>query len=181
VWRQRQVWKGDGRRYMLVLAAVAVLSGCGAPGLEVTGGPDTLATRSLSGDRVAGQQSSFVRTYRKDAAGKEVEIGNAVFTLRSAELSGRIRTPSEIRYPVFLQGARFANRGKPSPLKITCRADGKQAVATVEAFPRGAKDVRTDSYGGTGTISATTTVLSSRLSSSFPWAYPYGIRIVLPE
>ncbi|MEP4197622.1 MAG: hypothetical protein ABJL99_18520 [Aliishimia sp.] len=164
---------------LTVLLAATLVSACATPRLEINPKVVDMTKRVAVPDaQLAGPARALVRTYVKGSDGKNVELGNAVCTLRSREYSGRVTTPQLVKYTAFLQAARFKGRGKPGPLVVTCLADGKKATTTLEPIPLGAETRRTSDYVD-GQIAVQTVVLSGQLASSYPWGYPYAINLVL--
>lgn len=119
---------------------------------------------------------SVVRSFRTNAEGKRVEVGGALCSGKNAWVAfSNAVTPIVVTLPTYLQGERFPERGKPPPLEITCKLDGK----TVR-FAAAASSIvsHTTTYGAgtynaaTGTYSQPkTTHLTGRLSPTLPWTY----------
>jgi hypothetical protein len=164
------------------VASAALLIAC-TSGLEITRAPVTAAARvAVPAERVAGQTGLVVRAYQKDASGKSVEVQNAVCDLRSPEFQARVSTPQQVRYPQFIQAARFAGRGQPGTLTVTCRAGNAQGQTTSDAVPLNvtptySAPVTTTTSTGQTLTTSTSTLYSKQLASSYPWHYGAIIRV----
>lgn len=156
-----------------------LLSGCAPTASDLPEKSVVLAKRmAISQDRTIGQSASVVRTFTKDATGKSVEVRNAICDVRSDELSGRVTSPQRIVYPVFIQAARFKNRGKPGNLVVSCKASGKAGTVVLEPGPgnlAGRTNTTTDSNG----VTVSMVPLLRSISSSYPWVYQGAIRVEL--
>lgn len=162
------------RVFGVAAAAAAVLTAC-VPALELN---EPVAATVTSRAESQFQTAPFtIRSYTLDAEGEAVEFAGAVCSGRSRGVSFRnVATPAVIVAPTYLQAERFADRGRPAPLRITCRANGETIT-----FDHAASDQRgngSSTVGGvynasSGTYgTATITSLDSRLSSTLPWYYP---------
>lgn len=119
---------------------------------------------------------SVLRSYRTYADGKRVEVGGALCSGRNSWVSFRNAvTPVVVTLPTYLQAERFSDRGKPPPLEITCKLDGKTVRFTAAA----SSIVSHTTTYGPGTYNAATgtyaqpvsTELTGRLSPTLPWTY----------
>ena len=121
-----------------VIAAAAFLSGC-MQNAPISGPPVEMAlkTPQVNSARILGYNEPIIRTsvivtseQKKRAAasssnpnsykGERREIAGAACTADSAELSASFTTPATLRIPKF--------KGKPTTLRITCRANGETAT-----------------------------------------------------
>ena len=161
-------------RSALSLGSVIALTACVSP-MDLT---PVQKMRVLQKQENQYQDTTMViRSYKLDADGKRVEIGGVQCSAKNKWLSmPTVTTPAQIIAPTYLQADRFANGGQPPALQITCRGDGKSRTVKLDASS--ARGNTVVSSGGqynaaTGTYSnPTATVLTSRISSTLPWAYP---------
>ena len=167
------------RRPTFVLACLGALAGCDAPGIELAS--DVSArTKSRTGNEYNPIKTE-IRSFRAGPDGKQVEFGGAVCSGSNAHVSfSGLVTPGVVTLPTYLQADRFANRGQPPALTVTCRAEGKTVNVNLSAS-NGRSNQTTYSGGqynaATGTYSnPQSTRLNSRLSSTLPWYYP-GTRV----
>lgn len=119
---------------------------------------------------------SVLRSYHTNAEGKRVEVAGALCSGRNAWVSFRNAvTPVVVTLPTYLQAERFSDRGKPPPLEITCKLNGK----TVRFAAAASSIVSHTTTYGAGSYNAATgtyaqpvsTELTGRLSPTLPWTY----------
>ena len=154
------------------LAALAFAVGCdSAPDL---GAPSRVDIISRAENQYQ-TRDMVIRAYVTYAAGKEAEVTGARCTLSSGLVRARsLVTPGVAKVPTYLQGARFANRGKPPALTGTCSVNGRSTPVRSEATSA----VRNTSVQSTSQSGTTTsTRLTSRRLPTLPWYYP-GTRVV---
>lgn len=152
---------------VLLMAAV---SGCQS-GQPIEGPPVKSSIRHISGYQILSKNEHPVRTYTRDANGKKSEIIGMTCHLKSQHFTATVTTPKMVTVPSFVAGERFKNGGRPAPLKVTCRGNGKSGVLTVNA--------------GQGRLGAPTNYVSTDaqytvyavgavpgVETSLPWVYP---------
>jgi hypothetical protein len=158
------------------LIALLALAACQVtPGLPVNDAITASVQRST--DNEFDRTTMIIRSYRADENGDTQEIAGAVCSGRNGLVSFRNAiTPAAVRMPTYLQADRFANRGRPPALSVSCRLDGQTARVVVQAMSQAGNTTTT----GTGvynpntgtTTTPVTTRLDGRLSSTLPWFYP---------
>lgn len=162
-----------------VLLAGLALAACTAEEITTTPVVASMA-RGINPDRLIGQQSLEVRTFRKTAEGRK-EVTGVPCTLRAPEFSAKVVTPQRVSLPSFLQGDRFPNRGRPGAVTVTC-TDGKTLMAVAfEAHPVNTPagpptTVGTPGQPGYGTVSKS--VVASN-SGSTPWIWGPALTVDL--
>jgi hypothetical protein len=165
------------RATVLIGLALFGLAAC-QTGIEPTLQPVKAAlSGSVSQDRLLGTQSIMIRTYTGKGSAR-AEVSGQPCTLSAAEFSAKVTTPQAVIVPTFLQGARFANRGRPGALTVTCNG----AATTVEAQPTGGGRAPVTTPGAPGPAGAlqTTTGVFVGNGAARPWAYPPFIDVALP-
>lgn len=147
--------------------ALLAVTACTKP-LEVTTAPKRAAyVAGFDQGRVARSNTITVRTYTGRKRDRE-EFAGARCQMKSAEIKANFVTPAKIIVPAFVQKRAYANRGRPTQLRIVCKANGKTGV---ESFSAANKKVSTSTNAGiTGAI--LTTIVSGAIASSTPWKYP---------
>lgn len=163
-------------KHLTALLAAMLLTACGLEQLDIVSAPTKARmVRSVPDARLLGWSGTPVRTYLKEGEKRGAEIAGAVCQIRARDFRATVTTPAIVELPVYVQGARFAERGKPGPIDITCRVDGKSGRATIEAMASGAQNMSYHSPGyttnGTYAGGTTTTVFYGQLASSYPWRY----------
>lgn len=167
-----------------VLAMCGALSACG-PSIEITS--DTVSprmVRKIPAGQHLGWVQTEVRTFTESADGKKTEVSGISCVIRSKDFTARVVSPARVKTPTYVQGARFADRGKPSPVVLKCQGGGLSGNTKVEAKPYGLSDSTTTTsyyYSNTGGYAGgiSTTRHNSQLVSSFPWSYGGAIKLVL--
>jgi hypothetical protein len=161
------------RRLTYIVGAIA-LSAC-TQQLEITQ-PNVNAGLLPGVDpaRFTSYRTTEIRTYTQQG-GNQVEIRNQVCALRSDEVAARVITPVRVDLPRFVQSGSFDNRGRPSPLQISCEADGLQGAETVFAQD---KEITTATGAGMGGA-ILTTVVSGAVASSTPWRFPETVGVTV--
>lgn len=169
------------RKAAVIIAGLLVV-GCNTTPVEITRDEVTARKlRSIPEARLLRDQTTFVRTYTGTEK-KRTEVSGARCTLKTADVTAQVTTPAKVRLPVYVQGKRFENRGRPSDMTITCRADGQTTTVTVAPEPIGTSTYSSSNtaYYNDGSSSITTVVThASRLSSSYPWGYGPSIGVML--
>ena len=162
------------------LLAALTLAGC-VQSAKITEPDLNVQATSVAKDRVVGTHPLVVRTYVLDAAGKQQEVTGASCDLRSADISARTTTPRRLFLPIYVQGKRFAKRGAPAPVAVTCRGNGKTGSTRIEPLPFGtnSRNTTTSQASGTQGVSVSTTTLSTRMVSATPWTYGSAVNVVL--
>lgn len=162
-----------------LLAALA-LAGC-VSSAKITEPDMRVRATSAAKDRVVGASPFVIRTYTLDAAGKRQEVTGATCDLKSADIAARTTTPRRLILPIYVQGKRFANRGAPAVVTVTCRAQGMTGSTRITPLPFGAKggNKTTSQASGTQGVSVSTTTLSDRMVSANPWTYGAGVGVTL--
>ncbi|GAA6187086.1 hypothetical protein [Litorivita sp. NS0012-18] len=84
-------------------------------------------------------------------------------------------TPQVVVLPKFKQRAGLDNRGLPSSLIVTCKADKLSGAASVSWQE---KAIGTTVGGGLAAALITVAV-SAAVASSVPWAYPADVKVTL--
>lgn len=164
-----------------LMALAVVLTGAVAcqSGVAPTLKPVSAAlSGGVSRDRLIGSHPVMVRTY-SSASGKRVEVAGIPCTLRATEFSAAVVTPQIASLPMFLQGTRFANRGRPGPMTVTC----KGVSVKVDSFPIGgsaAPNTTTSGTPGQAGYMQTTTGVFVGNSGARPWGYPAAVAVDLP-
>lgn len=166
---------------ILLLAAGLALAAC-QPAQQIASKPVKASLRkTVPAEQMLGRTSVVVRTYKKEADGSTSEVTGAKCTLRSRELAAQVTTPQIVNYPVFLQAARFANRGKPGNMVVTCKVAGMTGTKTIAAFA----GVPSKSNSSTSFVNGQAVTTSSyglhgkQLATSQPWGYGGLIRVDL--
>lgn len=127
---------------------------------------------ALNRDQTLGQRGVIIRSYA-NVEGKRTEVAGARCSLRSNEFSANVTTPGGVAIPMLIQGSRFANRGKPTPLTVTCEGNELRKTITVDAVPLLASGGNTTTSSSSGaTVSVSTSVISSATAASKPWTFP---------
>lgn len=162
------------------LLAALMLTGC-VESAKITEPDLRIRATSVAKDRVVGAHPLVVRTYVLDAAGKQQEVTGATCDLKSADISARTTTPRRLILPTYAQGKRFAKRGAPAPVAVTCRGNGKAGTTRITPLPFGAesKNATTSQSTGSQGVSVRTTTLSGRMVSATPWTYGSAVSVVL--
>ncbi|MCP4181898.1 MAG: hypothetical protein GY761_01045 [Hyphomicrobiales bacterium] len=116
--------------------------------------------------RVAGKTVIIVRTntgYQKE----QQEVAGAKCTMESEEIYASFVSPAKITVPTFSQRSKFANRGRPSPLRVECHIDGKFGVNSLTA-----NDKEVSVATNAGIAGAVVSLLvSGAIASATPWRY----------
>jgi hypothetical protein len=170
------------KRFICTALVAAGLGACDVtPSLPVEQAPERLRTSSVvSADRTLGLAGSVVRTYVQGPDGNDVEVAGVSCQISSGELSGRVTTPQMINYPLFIQADRFANRGQPSSLQVTCSYNGKSARQSVSpGLQSRARAATQNTAVAPNTVTSSFVPLTGAVSSSYPWVYPPQIRVNL--
>ncbi len=114
---------------IIAVAALAVLIGCD-PGSDITNPPVTFSySEDFDQSRLLESAEIPFRTYATPAGGGKAasdEIRGANCLLKSEEFEARFVTPAKVALPVI--------KGRPSPLKVTCVADGIEITRTQDPF-----------------------------------------------
>lgn len=171
------------RNIALIGVAALGLAACAPDGLEITSAPQSMKKlRTIPQDRSLGTSVATVRAY-VEQGDETVEVAGARCTLRSRDVSATVTTPAMVRLPLYVQGARFADRGRPSDLTLSCRAPQGSGSEVVEPGPVGqstSTDHSTVYANGQPTAgSVSTTTFHSQLASSYPWGYGARLGVVL--
>ncbi len=163
--------------------ALVAIAACADTSLPVSGQPVTMTqSRAVDAAQTIGGSTTLVRTFTADADGKLVEVSGVTCRMRSDQLTAQVITPQYVTYPNFLQASRFANRGQPDPLVVTCRNGEASATQVVPAFPQGgagARSTTSTSTSGTTTVSTSLVPLTGNVASSYPWTFPSQIRVTI--
>lgn len=161
-------------RFCTSLLILSLVSGCGTPALDLN---DPIAARvAREPSNTFGSSAVILRSFKVNDEKKKVEFGGAQCSGRNALVSfSGVMTPANIKLPTYLQAERFSNRGKPPPLKISCRY-GKKVVKFDLDPTSSIRNVTTSSGAQynpqTGVYSnPTVTHLTGRLSPTLPWRY----------
>lgn len=166
---------------------LAVLASVGACNDTVEITSETVSPRMLrqipEGQHL-GWVASEIRTFEESADGKKTEIVGASCVVKSKDFMAKVTSPARIKTPTYVQGSRFADRGKPSQLSVKCSGHGLSGDTIVEALPYGLRDSTTTTsyyYSGTGSYAGgfSTTKHYGQLSSSYPWSYGGSIKLVM--
>lgn len=171
-------------RFPILIGALALgLTACGPEQLDITSAPQSMKKlRTIPQDRSLGSSVATVRTY-VEQGDETVEVAGVRCTVRSRDVSATVTTPALVRLPLYVQGARFADRGRPSDLTLSCKAPQGSGVEVVEPGPVG-QSTSTDhstvyANGQPAAGSVSTTTFHSQLSSSYPWGYGARLGVVL--
>lgn len=161
-----------------VCASAALLAGCATvtPPIKITEPPVAASRKAaLAEDRMAGTSNVTVRSFtmakNKDGKDVRVEFAGAVCSLDSSEIRAKFVTPANVVVPTFRQRAAFENRGRPSDLRLLCKANGQTIITTHFANN---KEVSTATNAGIGGA-ILTTIVTAAVASSTPWKYPAGL------
>ncbi|KAB7610400.1 hypothetical protein F9L33_13950 [Amylibacter sp. SFDW26] len=161
-------------RYLTSLCVLSLISGCAVPALElnapVTARVAKQPTNSFRNSPV------ILRSYKVNDEGKKVEFSGAQCSGRNAFVSfSKASTPANIQLPTYLQGERFANRGKPPALKVSCKygkTENKFILEPTSAVGNVTVSSGTQYNYQTGVYSnPSVTHLTGRLSPTLPWRY----------
>ena len=157
--------------------ALLLLAACQADVAPTLKPVDAKISGGVGSDRLIGSQTVTVRSFAQ-VDGKRTEVPGVACTVRAAEFSANVVTPQGVVIPSFLQGERFAKRGQPGQMAVTCKG---KAVAFA-AFPAGGSVPVTTSSGTPGQpgyMQTTTGVLVGNKSAQ-PWVYPAVVAVDLP-
>jgi hypothetical protein len=124
--------------------------------------------------RVAGSAESIVRTYQM-VDGKKTEVAGAKCSASSEEVRVSFAAPAKVILPTFVQRKEFAERGRPSYLRVECTLNGKVGVVSI---PAANKEVSTATNAGIGGA-ILTAVVTGAMAASTPWRYPGLITVEL--
>ena len=150
-----------------------VLAGCTQ--VEITSPPVKASyIKGFNQSRVAGSSESTVRTYMMQD-GKRVEVGGANCVAQSNEVRVAFTSPAKLVLPAFVQRKEYAERGRPSHLRIECKLNGKTGIIST---PAADKEVSTATNAGIGGA-ILTAVVSGALAASTPWKYPTLLTLAL--
>jgi hypothetical protein len=148
------------------LLASALLAGCTQE--QITTAPAKASyVAGFNQQRVAGSAETVVRTYQM-IDGKRTEVVGAKCSATSDEVRASFATPSKVVLPTFVQRKEYAERGRPSYLRVECTLNGKIAVVSV---PAANKEVSTATNAGIGGA-ILTAVVTGAMAASTPWRYP---------
>lgn len=164
------------------LGLALLLGACGPQSAKITQPDLNVRATSAAKDRVVGQFPLVIRTYVTGTDGKKTEVTDANCRLQSSDLSVATMTPRRLYMPIYVQGARFKNRGAPAPVRVTCRGDGREGSTTLKPYPVGStanSSNQTTSYSGGNSINVKTTSLTARMASAKPWTYGTAVSVVL--
>jgi hypothetical protein len=161
-------------RLLLSFGALSLVSACNTT-LETNGQETAQVLRSQ--DHQFENSIIIVRSFTTGSDSKNVEVAGATCSGKNAWIAlANFTTPAQISVPSYLQGDRFADRGKPPALNLKCRYNGKELNSSL--IPQNARGNVSRSSGGqynaqTGTYSNPSVVsLTSKLSPTLPWYYP---------
>lgn len=168
------------KKTVAAMLICGTLAACAEP-VAITRDPvDASVLASVPSARLTkGTTRMMIRAYKSENGKISVasEIGGAKCTLVSDELRATLIAPQEVILPQFKQRKEFPNRGVPGALLITCEAgklSGKKLVTVNE------KAIGTTTGAGAG--GALVTILATTaLATSTPWAYPFGVNVVMDE
>lgn len=77
--------------------------------------------RTIPQDQSLGTYVANVRSFVMQG-GDRVEVVGARCTLRSRDVTATVTTPALVHVPLYIQGARFTDRGRPSKMTVTCKS-----------------------------------------------------------
>jgi len=162
------------------LAVCFAVVGC-TTGVEITSDTVTPSVvKRIPIEQSLGSADVTVRTYVEDSAGKKTEVSGVACRLRSSDISARVVTPARVALPIYVQGDRFAGRGQPSPLEVSCQSSAGSTTTEIPAspnIPTASPDYYYSSQPGVVTINSTPQY--GQLASSYPWTYGAAIALVL--
>lgn len=178
---------GNSSKFIRCGVLVAVLGAMSACNDTVEIATETVSPRMLRQipeGRHLGWVASEIRTFEQTADGKKTEIVGASCVVKSKDFVAKVTSPARVKTPTYVQGARFADRGKPSQLSVKCSRLGLSGDTIVEALPYGLRDSTTTTsfyYSNTGSYAGgfSTTKHYGQLSSSYPWSYGGSIKLVM--
>ncbi|EBA13763.1 hypothetical protein [Roseobacter sp. CCS2] len=171
------------KRVLFCASALVAIAACAGTSLPVSGTPVAMIqSRAVDSGQTIGGSTTLIRTFAADAAGDVVEVSGVTCRLRSDQFTAQVITPQFVTYPNFLQASRFANRGRPDPLVVTCRNGDKAGTQVVTAVTQGGPGSRTTnstSTSGTTTVSTAFVPLTGNIASSYPWTFPAEVRVTV--
>ena len=110
-------------RILTAFVTIGLLSGCMKP-LEITSEPvDFSRVKSATAPKVVAVDTTPVRTYLKNEEDKRVEVAGAACTATSSQFRASFKSPANLRFP--------RTKGKPTPMTMTCKANGKTVSAVL--------------------------------------------------
>lgn len=164
-------------RFSTSLLIVSLVSGCGLESVDANAVVVAHVTRSPSNSFESSNMT--LRSFKTSDAGRKTELIGVECSGKNALVSfSKVAPPVVIKFPTYLQAERFPNRGKPPPIKISCKYNNR--VVSFDLKPTSAtRNVRVNTYGAynaqQGTQSNTSVkYLTSKLSSTLPWRYDSG-------
>jgi hypothetical protein len=162
-------------RNIIMFASLCALSACATPRLEIVQPPVSAGViQGVSTQRIANSTQMTVRTLTVQD-GETVEVSGLSCNLRSDELSANFTSPAYVNVPRFVQSARFANRGRPTPLLIRCEGGELTGVVSVDGED---KRIGTATNAGIGGA-ILTTLVTAAVASSTPWKFPENVNVTV--
>jgi hypothetical protein len=177
-------------RLLIGVAAVGLLAGCAAPGLEVArvtdirptnkaAGLDVYAERRRAGDKVpdfAGDQLVDVRTYREreENGYSDEEIAGAKCSVKARDYSAEVVTPARIRVPLY--------RRESSPLSVSCEHPQYQPRSIVLDVYNKTKQDNYSASAGSGLVGFLVMAAINEMSdeNTHTFAYPAARLVMKP-
>jgi hypothetical protein len=177
-------------RLFMAVAAVGLLAGCGAPGLEVArvtdirpsnkaAGLDVYAERRRAGDKVpdfSGDQLVDVRSYREreESGYSDEEFAGAKCAVKARDYAADVVTPARIRVPLYRQ--------ESSPLSVSCQHPDYQPRSIVLDVYNKTKQDNYAAASGNGLVGLLVMAAINEMSDEkgHTFAYPIARLVMKP-
>lgn len=143
--------------------ALLALGACVKP-MEITTKPVAASyAKGFDAARVSGSTTATMRSFVN-----EKEVSGAKCVARSNEVSVSYITPAKVILPTFTQSGKFAERGRPSALRVECKLGSQTGVQSFTAID---KQIGVATNAGVGGA-ILTAIVSGAMAASTPWRYP---------